>query len=197
MKRQPVNVEAALAKGKPYGRRAVWAAIRELGTFTRADLRLKLPQVKKHVIYEYLSALVRGGYVEAGVMIRRPLSTGSERQYHLARDIGVDAPRLRKDGSELSPTGQQNTWMAMKVIGWFTPESLTGAASVNGVVVAFSAAEEYVKHLYKAGYLQQSGDGKQYRLIDDTGGLAPMVQRTKVVFDPNVNRLRWHEELEP
>lgn len=198
MSKRPAHIEALRAQGKPYGRRAVWAMIRELESFTRLELRARLPQVHKHVVHEYLSALVKGGYVLAGDMVKAALSSSRERMYHLARDVGVDAPRLRKDGSELPPTGQQKMWMAMKVLGWFTPSALAGAASINGMIVAESAAEEYVKHLSRAGYLQTSGtDEKRYRLLDDTGGLAPMVQRTKVVFDPNTNTLRWHEELEP
>ena len=198
MSNKPIHLVAAQANGKPYGRRAVWAMICELGSFTQLELRARLPQVTEHVVREYVNALVKAGYVIAGARVPATLSTGRERQYKLARNTGIDAPRLRKDGSEIPPTKQQQMWMAMRVLGWFTPATLAMAASTPSTPVAESAAEDYIWHLCRAGYLQISeNEPTIYRMEDDTGGLAPMVQRTKVVFDLNTNTLRWHEEMEP
>lgn len=202
MSRKPAHIEVAKAAGRPYGRRAVWLAIRELGTFTQAELRLSIPHVNKHVVKEYVAALIKAGYVAPGQMITAPTkwhSAGRVRQYALIRNTGVDAPRLKKDGTEMPPTAQQHMWTAMKIIGWFTPAELAGGASTAEVQVSLEAAKDYVKHLHASGYLQKSaGKGvTSYRLINDTGGMAPMVQRTKVVFDPNRNEIMWSQDIEP
>jgi len=195
--RQPVHIEAARAGGRPYGRRAVWGAIRKLGAFTKRELRLELPHATKHAVDEYLSALIKAGYVTPGEMVKVPLSTGRERRYHLERDTGVDAPRLKKDGTELPLTAQQLMWMAMKPLGWFSIGDLAGHAGTDQAQVPYEAARSYVRHLHLAGYVRSNTQGSAFRLVKDTGGLAPMVQRTKVVFDPNTNTVAWHEDIEP
>jgi hypothetical protein len=181
--------------GKPWGRRAVWAAVRELGEFTRPQLRMAVPHVSAGIVADYLSALIRGGYVKAGEKVRGPGPGGGDKltQYALIRDIGVDAPRLRRDGKALPPTGQQNMWTVIKIEQWFTAADLAAAASTAETPVTLKTAETYVRHLHAAGYLNRNGE--QYRLITNTGGYAPMIQRTKVVFDPNLNRIVWHDQI--
>jgi hypothetical protein len=209
MSRKPIDGEAAEAKGRLPGRRGIWTAIRELKTFTAADLRLRVPHVTWYAAHNYMLLLLKGGFIEAGPMIEgQSRSCAKVRQYTLIRDIGVDPPRLDKQGRELPPTGQQLMWLAMKILGWFTPEELAAQAGIDAataektgtweVQVQAAAARDYVRKLYRAGYLQRSGgERKEYRLVRNTGGHAPMVQRAKVVFDPNLNRIVWHEDLEP
>jgi hypothetical protein len=197
MSRKPVHAEIAAAAGKLPGRRGVWAAVRELGTFTRAELRLRVTHVKAQTVNEYLGSLVRGGFVEAKPRIEGTYrGCGKVRSYVLTRDVGVDAPRLRRNGTELPTTAQQRMWLAMKIIGPFTPEELAGSASTPEAEVSVATAKRYIRHLAGAGYLNDLGGGA-YRLVNDTGGPAPMVERTKVIFDPNLNRIMWHEVIEP
>ena len=199
MGNKPVHIVASQAQGKLYGRRAVWAAVRELQVFTKLELRLRVPHVSKNIVAEYLTALNRGGFVAPGPMVKG-MSVGSNkvRQYQLVRDSGVDAPRLRADGTVLAPTAQQNMWLALKIVGAVTPAQLARDASSDETPVPEETACAYLRHLLAAGYVQTStGDGEAYyRLINDTGGYAPMVQRTKCVFDPNLNKIMWHEEIE-
>lgn len=201
MSRVPADVEAARAAGRLPGRRGVWAAIREMGTFTRQDLRMAVPHVRQHVVHEYLAALIRSGRVAAGPMVPGwSRGDGKVRRYTLIRDTGVDAPRLRKDGSELPPTAQQLMWEAMRILGEFTAHSLAASASTGEVAVPVGTAASYIRHLRAAGYLGAracDGGGGIYRIAHDTGGLAPLIQRTKVVFDANLNRVMWHEDIEP
>jgi hypothetical protein len=182
------------------GRRAVWAAIRDLEQFTRAMLRVRVPQVKQHAVHEYLAALIRGGYVKPGAMVAAPTrGCGKVRSYSLVRDVGVDAPRLRKDGAELPPTAQERMWMQMKINKTFTVSGLVYAASLNAPPVPEATAASYVRHLEKAGYLvgtRWEGRETSYRLVNNTGGRPPMIQRTKVVYDPNLGRVVWHEVAE-
>jgi hypothetical protein len=197
MSRKPVHVEIADAGGKLPGRRGVWAAVRELRTFTRAELRMRIPHVNARTANEYLESLVNGGFVSTGPMIEgSSRGCGKVRSYTLTRDIGVDAPRLRRDGTALSTTAQQRMWLAMKILGPFTAAILADAASTPEGVVPLVTAESYIRHLACAGYLSSLKSGGYY-LVNDTGGHAPKVERTKVVFDPNLNRIMWHEVIEP
>jgi hypothetical protein len=197
MSRKPVHVEIADAGGKLPGRRGVWAAVRELRTFTSAELRMRIPHINALTVNGYLESLVKGGFVTAGPMIEGPSrGCGKVRSYTLTRDIGVDAPRLRRDGTELPSTAQQKMWLAMKIFKAFSAADLAGCASTSGEDVPVVTAESYIRHLSGAGYLSSLGSGV-YRLVNNTGGHAPMVQRTKVVFDPNLNRIMWHEVIEP
>ena len=204
MSRKPANIAAAEAGKSLPGRRGVWAAVRELGTFTRLELRQRVPHVQGGTAEEYLTALVRARYVQAGAMVGgQSRGNGKVRQYSLVHDVGVDAPRLRKNGTPLPETAQQQMWLAMKIVGVFTVDSLASYVSVGASTacqtISVNTAASYVRHLLAAGYLSQVGGAcpAAYKLVDDTGGHAPMVQRTKVVFDPNTNSIRWHEDIEP
>jgi hypothetical protein len=156
---------------------------------------MAVPHVSAGIVDAYLSALIRGGYIKPGEKVRASTQGGGDRlrQYLLIRDIGVDAPRLRRDGKPLPPTGQQNMWTVIKIEGWFSVPGLAAAASTAETPVLPSTAAVYVRHLLAAGYLEQRCD--RYRLISNTGGYAPMIQRTKVVFDPNLNRVVWHDQI--
>jgi hypothetical protein len=158
-------------------------------------LRLAIPQVSAGIVDDYLKALLRGGYVKAlGKVTASSLGSGDKlMRYALIRDIGVDAPRLRRDGKPLPPSGQQNMWTVIKIETWFTASGLAAAASTEETPVTLKTAATYLGHLYAAGYLDRRGE--RYRLINNTGGYAPMIQRSKVVFDPNLNRVVWHEQI--
>jgi hypothetical protein len=193
--RVPVAEQAAAAGGKPWGRRAVWAAVRELKQFTRIELRMAIPHVSAGIVSAYLGALMRGGYVKAGGKVPGPTRGNGERlvQYQLVNDIGVDAPRLRRDGRPLPPTAQQNMWLAIKIEQWFTVADLAVTASTEETPIPLETAAVYVRHLYDAGYLERRD--VRYRLINNTGGYAPMIQKMKIMFDPNLNQLVWHDQI--
>ena len=198
MAQKPIHMVAADARGKAHGRQAVWQAVREqaeFGTFTEKNLQNRLPHVPETTIRDYLRALVAGGYVVKGEMVNRA------RTYTFIKDIGFEAPRLRKDGTELPPTAQQQMWLCMGILKSFTVEGLANSATTDEVPVTFEAARHYLMHLYKAGYLSCKSwpvvKNAQYQLINRTGGHAPVVQRTKVVFDPNLQKIMTHEVMEP
>jgi hypothetical protein len=192
MSRKPAHIEGAAAGDRLPGRWGIWAAVRELQTFTRPELRRHLPHVAPCPVDDYLGALVKAGYVGVGPMVDAGSPDGRKvRSYTLVRDVGVDAPRLRKDGTELPETAQMKMWLIMKILNLFTVDDLKEATHTPPATV-----ETYLRHLTQAGYLARLPDG-QYRLINNTGGHAPMVQRTKVVYDPNLRRIMWHEDMEP
>lgn len=157
-------------------------------------------RIKRATIRTYMESLVAGGYAERCVT-RRP--KGTLVAYRLIRDVGVEHPRLNQQGEEII-TSRDCMWRSMKMLSTFTAADLALTASTSRCQVSPVDAANYCKHLHAAGYLALVREGGPhgkavYKLLPTmrTGPHAPMVQRTKLVFDPNLNRVMWHEELEP
>ncbi len=214
--RKPVDLVAASAGGKLVGRDAIWATIRQQREFTRESLWLALEREQgdhRKSIDSYLTCLKNGGYIE--VIEKRWINQDGDRRqgeagtfecvYLLARDCGVEAPRLRKDGSEVTQgRNRENMWRTMRIIGEFDYRELAIAASTEEVPVNLSDAKDYVYHLNKANYLVVTKDAHKgrhstlarYRLVPSryTGPKPPQVQRVRQVFDPNLNKVVWPAE---
>jgi hypothetical protein len=175
-------------------RQAVWDAIRKLGDFSLKEVReetvLHLESVR-----DYLTGLEKGGYIERTTINRRHFE---EVRWLLVRDIGFEAPRVRKDGTPVtSGQGNENMWQAMRILRTFTALELAVAARTPTCHVKESSASDYARHLFYAGYLSRTENGV-YRMLPTayTGPKAPMIQRTKVVWDPNRNEVRWRSDEE-
>jgi hypothetical protein len=175
-------------------REAIWAAIRRLVTFTVRELRLatrcSLEQVR-----DYVTGLSAAGYLE-----RR-----DNFAYVLVRDCGIDAPRVRRDGSEITQgKGREQMWLVMKVLDDFSARDLAVHASTEDVHVSEIDAKDYIHYLHQAGYLYEqqrgipgnrSGGGSlaRYWLLPQkyTGPRPPMIQRVKQVYDQNLKKVVW------
>lgn len=208
MARKPVHLKPA--KGRTTGREAIWAAIRELKTFTGADLEKKTRQ-NMDTIRTYMRALAKAHYIE---------ESSSETKKHYARnytvviwqlvkDIGVEAPRLTNKGEPVTQgRNRENMWRAMKMINEFDYLDLAVHASTEEHPVSHEDAKDYIKYLHKAGYIVMTQPGKagraatatkaRYRFVPskNTGPLAPMVQRIKHVYDPNLGEVVWTPDPE-
>lgn len=166
-------------------RQAVWEAIRRMQTFTVRELRdetlLKIDSVR-----DYVAGLKAAGFIIS-------LTGEGPTRFMLCRDIGNDAPRVRKDGTPVTQgQGRDNMWNAMRMMRSFTAKELAIHARTPGCHVEESTAEDYARHLWHAGYLRREKDGSYLMLPTAyTGPRAPMIQRTKVVWDPNQNKIRW------
>lgn len=205
---KPVDVQAKKAKGKPYGRQAVWEALRQHGVSgdwtSLSTLALAVRQ-NKRTVDDYCKALCAGGYAE-GKKIRAKIEghhNTTHNVYRLIRDTGVHAPRLNARG-EAVITARDHMWRCMKMLDHFGPDELAVVSSTEDCMVAAADANKYCQCLHKAGYLlviqpatTQCKAEYKLRASMKTGPHAPMIQRTKVVFDPNLQRIMWHEDLEP
>lgn len=174
-------------------RQAVWDAIRAKEVFNIKDLREETT-MKTDSVREYVIGLEKAGYLER--VKAEEMRRGVAACWKLIKDTGVDAPRVRKDGSPVTAgQGRENMWNAMRIMRRFTPRELAIAARTPGCFVAEKTAVDYAKHLCHAGYLRSNGDGSYLMLPTAyTGPKAPMVQRTKVVWDPNQNKIRWRSD---
>lgn len=174
-------------------RQALWEVIRRLQTFTLRTLReetvLKMDSVREYVF----------GLESAGFLRRQPRSEkpGTPNSWELVNDIGVEAPRVRKDGTLVTQgDGRKNMWEAMRILRTFTARELAVAASLPECRVKEQTAIDYAYHLCKAGYLKKSGDGYTFLPAAYTGPQPPQIQRTKRVWDPNQRKVRWRSDEE-
>ena len=187
-------VDAVAQSRRLEGRDGIWKAITKLKRFTRAQVSAETG-IPGKTVRDYVECLVAGGYVEDDGTDERDAQA-----FKLVRG-SISAPRLRPDGTEVTQgRAQEQMWRSMKMLDAFTPKDLAVNASTAEIPVSEVAAKSYVGDLAKAGYLavvRKSKPGTQavYRFIQtkNTGPLAPMVQRLKTVFDPNLDRIVWPE----
>lgn len=193
--RKPVHL--TMSAKKPGGRQAIWEEIRRLGTFSVADITGACKAHEK-TVQSYVECLLASGHVG-------PAEDG----FRLVRDVGVEAPRVRADGSPVTqglPREQMWRTMRHRSTGDFDYRDLALWSSTDEVRVSEADAQDYLKHLAKAGYLIQVAParaGKAARLARyrfdprrNTGPKPPMVQRMKTVFDPNERKIVWFPEVE-
>ena len=201
MARKPAHLELVGGRGP---RQRVWEAIRkQRERFSAASLE-KATLVDTATIRTFLQSLGHGGFI-AKLDERKKVT--DRQHYELARDIGVEAPRIDRKGNMLPATGTENMWRTMRIVGAFTPAELAVRASNDTVKVAAETAKSYAHALAVAGYLTIVEEGHpfirgkgakqtKYQLLPKkyTGPRPPMVQRTKCLYDPNLGEVVWQEE---
>lgn len=202
MSRQSVVIE--LADGKSQ-RQRVWEAIRRFEhgcddgprPFSIEQLS-RSSKVEEGPVREYVKCLEAAGYLRHVAKVKEGSCVKSF--WAMARDNGVDAPRVRRDGSEVTQgKGTQAMWEAMQSLGDFTSRFIAEIAGAKP-----STAAHYCSLLGKAGYLDVLrpgyGTGKggvatlwQLAMPHRHKRHAPMITRLKAVYDPNIHQIVWGE----
>lgn len=206
MSRRPAHLE--MSGGKTPRQRA-WEVMRAFPDGFDQERIARQGKVSESIVRDYARALLNGGYIEI-LAEERINALCVKRTYRLVRDNGVEAPRLTKDGVEIMH-GCVNEAMWGTLRRMFKAESvdyrqLAAFAGTDRTPISVGTAKAYVLALAAAGYLecvQPAVTGSRpiaarYRLIPamESGHRAPMIQRTKSVFDPNWNKVVWIEEKE-
>jgi len=192
--RRPARIERA---GALTPRDRIWAAIRCFGkddTFSIAEIMV-LSEQRDDTALTYVNGLVKAGYLTTTLLQRRPTCRPRRefRRFALARDVGVDAPRVTGEGEPVEQgSGREQMWRAMKVLKDFDCRELAAAASTEPHPVSVEEVKTYARYLARAGYLQITLRGgshraRRYRFIRsrNTGPRAPIVTRQKQVLDAN------------
>lgn len=196
MARRPITEMA----GNPLrGVDAYWRIMlrldREQGRFTLTDVERRT-NAHRTTVRDYMRRLERAGFLRAVAVDGG--ATGRARVFELTRRPR-EAPRVRRDGT-LASDGQRRDqmWRTAKIIKEFSPRDLAVQASTEECVVSEADAKDYCKYLLKAGYIAVKRAGRPgrqavYRFLPtrNTGPKAPMVQRVKAVFDPNLRQVVW------
>lgn len=166
-------------------REALWKAIRELKTFTPKEVRMET-RCSVGQVEDYLKALHAAGLIER--------IEGERGRYALVKDPGAVAPRLRRDGSEVTVgRGREQMWRAMRVLGSFSVRDLVVHATTEEHAVADNEAATYCQFLARAGYLVRKGARYLFIRSRYSGPRPPMIQRVKQVFDPNLGKVVWSQ----
>ena len=187
------------AQGPKVDRQMIWETLRGLhaqGTpITTVAVVGQLPGgLPKGRVRDYLIGLENAGYLKR---YEEPRKSGEPVRYALVRDVGVEAPRVRKDGTTPEGgLGREQMWRTLRIIGDCTASELADAASTHQVAVAENTANEYLRFLAAAEYVATIRPGSpgvqaRYRLVSSrwTGPRAPMIQRTKQLYDPNTGEV--------
>lgn len=217
MARKPARLERS---GALTPRDRMWAAIRDLSRvsdhagvsavapFSAVDVQflanLRAPE-PQHVdsVLSYLTGLARATPPYLSLWNgERP--AGRKRTelalYVLARDVGVDAPRVTGDGKPVTQgIGTERMWTAMKALREFDAVELAVAASTPEHQVSEETAKSYVASLARAGYVACTkpavhGHVKaRYRFnrAMNTGPRPPLITKKKEVLDGNTGRVVW------
>ena len=191
--------------GKLTPRERIWAEIRRIGKggkpFGIMDIE-DTTRIVPATIYCYVDSLRLGGFLSqvSAPARRNGMGQWDGHTWKLERDVGVQAPRLDRKGKPVSSgSANLNLWRAMKRQKSFDFRDLALAAHTDDVKVSPQTAKSYCLYLARAGYLQLlSGvprhKASRYRLVKDTGPKAPVIQRVKHVYDPNLGIVVWHPE---
>lgn len=162
--------------------------------------------VSAATIRDYRRDLIAAGIV-AVVTAATPRTPGT---YRLVKDEGIEAPRVRRDGSRVTQgLAQEQMWRTLRMLpGDTNARELAAHACTSATPVAEAAAKDYLLTLAKAGYLLTTQEGKglgygrggvqaRYRLKPsrNTGPRPPMICRTRVVYDPNEDKIVWQPSV--
>lgn len=169
-------------------REAMWKLIRDWKAVTVKDLCLKTG-MEPSSVRDYLRGLTNAGYMEED-------STNKAAVFTLVRDAGIDAPRVRKDGSRVvQGQGRINMWRTMRILRRFSATELAVSSSTENCEIQSHTASDYINHLCRAGYLRYDGNGSYFFMEHMfTGPKPPMVQRVKRVWDQNLKQVMWSED---
>lgn len=204
MPRKPITTYAG-GKGP---RQKIWEAIRaKRGTeWTRYSIA-RTADVNDGTVATYVASLEKAGIV---TISRREKTTcvAALCFYKLIRDEGIEAPRVRRDGGRVTQgLAQEQMWRTLRMFNAdINTREMAAHASTPEIPVAISAANDYLQMLHAAGYLVCTAQGKgtgnggvqsRYRLnpAHNTGPRPPMICRTKVVYDPNLDKIVYQPRV--
>ncbi len=198
MSRKPAPLELDGGKGP---RQRVWELIRATRGQPFERLEVIPGDVDTGTARTYLQGLEKAGYLAPAGDRPGAHAAARVRRYVLARDAGVEAPRVRKDGTLVTMGfAQEQMWRTLRMLkGDTNARELAAHASTVAIPVQEAAAGDYLRNLHLAGYMDCTKPGKagahasqaRYRLISNTGPLPPMICRADAIYDPNLGKTVW------
>ncbi|MBY0572579.1 MAG: hypothetical protein K2P84_02765 [Undibacterium sp.] len=193
-------------------RQKVWEAIRGCSTlgFTQAEL-VAATKVNDQTVKGFIRLLHGAGFLGVDARLQALSATPKcQYRYQLVKDVGLEAPRFSQAGELITTIGlNQALWGTLRRM-FKTQASdhhqLAAFASTQASPVLPTSAKNYLRMLNQAGYLdcvEERVRGKlarpaKYRLKHerDKGPRSPILQNAKQVFDPNMNKVVWVEQVE-
>lgn len=198
MARKPAILEIVGGKSQ---RQRVWEAVRarSLRIGFTADELSRATKVEYEPVRYYLKGWLAAGYIEI-LSGFTPGGRGVKNVYRMSRDNGVEAPRVRPNGAEITQgRGSEALWAAMTALDTFTAAFAAEIAQVSPVT-----AKTTCGLLGRAGYLVAIDPGKglgkggrptvwRVAAVHRHKPRAPQITRLKAIYDPNVHQIVWAE----
>lgn len=169
---------------------------------TLDELDAALPPIARKEIVKAMNGLITRGLAERIERGCYRLTKDGEWSYFDQEVLtsGPNGPHTRKARLIKRQTLNQRAWNVMRLGRVFTVPDLVMAAA-NGERFPESGLQRYCKKLMLARYLVRlpvrergsrmgSNGFIRYRLLDDTGPIAPVVKAGAVIFDPNTLETR-------
>ncbi|MBL1422657.1 MAG: hypothetical protein COC24_019290 [Alphaproteobacteria bacterium] len=205
MSQIPTDLFHKITVKVPRGHQGYWNIIKVLGaneqSFILSDVYL-LTNGHTKSVSDYVKRLVKAKYLK---VVSRIKTHNIITIYHYKiMKMVINAPRLRRDGSECLPTKNQYMWQTMRALNVFDAHELADRATTEVErPIALGTANRYLQALCKAGYLaiykaHKNTSLTRYRFLKamDTGELAPRIMRSKVVWDANLCQMMCEPEYE-
>ncbi|MEM6836314.1 MAG: hypothetical protein AAF609_05615 [Cyanobacteria bacterium P01_C01_bin.120] len=194
-------MQAAIeAPQRRYGKTAeakllIWTAMRVLREFEAPQLIQKL-ELGDRTVYDYVQALLNAGYLSVLAEYAPKGERGNCARYRLESDTGLYPPRPVKGvvrDPNLHPEfrdKRERLWQAIRQLRVMDSAQLATLTGQNQ-----GAISRYLKFLSDEGYLAilsgnasgKAGSWITYRLVRETGPLAPMKRRDGTLYDPNLD----------
>lgn len=176
----------------------MWKALRQWQIVTVRGLQAAT-NLPERTIYDYITALLKYGYLIQTREYRPTGPVGNCSEYRLIRDTGLYPPEIRAGqlvDANLSPDLRDNSsklWAALRALRRFDCAQLAAITGQN-----YGAISRYLKFLKESGYLRvvepnqsgKAGSWTIYQLVYDSGPLPPMRRRDGDLFDPNTVEIK-------
>lgn len=162
---------------------AIWNFITQNHTVTTSQIHLSTG-INRDTIRHYLLSLERNGYLKS---IRK----GKEKEYSLITPCQT-APMFKRkpENTQVKKAEKsQKIWDYMRANETFTAKEISRILEIHPKFV-----RTYLYHLRNSGYLeaQKTKDGYKYKLVRNSGNIAPLVTITRrkeaYVYDRNKNK---------
>ncbi|WP_425099167.1 hypothetical protein [Tropicibacter sp. S64] len=163
--------------------KAAWDKVSGLAEFHWSDL------AAKGVAASTAETFIRRWH-DAG-LVREVRKEGHRKLYTNAQSAIPVTPQRRAGA-----TAEGNMWRSMRKLPNFTPIDLVAHSNAGGVEVSMEKARRYCRDLLQAGYLRviETAIPRQrearYRLIRDTGPVAPKRTKLTGIDDPNTGEFQ-------
>lgn len=164
---------------------AVWTVARRLGKFSYFQLA-----ADAHTSVDTVTTLV-ARWKSAGAVEDVGIGPLGRKLFAITRAVEDTPSRMHRKSTLVLP--EQAMWIAMRRSGAFTAIDIGALVNTEEQPISTDLVRAYIQTLLAAGYLRVTRKGVHgkvpaaYRLIKDTGPLAPTTRRVTVTVDANLN----------
>ena len=196
----------AAGKAVLRGQAHMWSVLREKGAgalFTTGDIDRHGNDRHLANSGDFCRRLVAAGIAVLDHQHDQGRGGTKQNVYRLLKTPRTLPPLNRSGKPPRQHVGQQYMWNVLRKGGVWTARDLAAFASTDEVTISRDTATSYLYRLRLSGYLvtveePRSRSQGHYRLNPsrDTGPTAPMILRSKLVFDPNSDEVPGAIEAE-